>query len=267
MVEEGCEPSAVVVNTDDASRALNACYGQGELAPGQAEKGYFMSQRNDRAARVVRGLRLMTLGLAALIAFPAQAPAEMAMTGTLTDYEAGGKYNGSTIGNYTVAVTSFSPLNSGITADNITVTPVSIGLQFTLPNFAGTMNGTSLEIAWTITDSGGAASITNAALAMTNVTVNGTGLATITDQAVGLRTSLGSGTNMPQDLKSFSPVSSVSFDDRLSAQIGFQAGQAQITTYTEVINVPEPSTFVPALIGALGVATLVSYDWRRRTPR
>ncbi len=226
-----------------------------------------MSQRNDRAARVVYGLRLMTLGLAALIAFPAQAPAELAMTGTLTDYEAGGKYNGSTIGNYSVAVTSYNPLNSGIAADNITVKPVSIGLQFTLPNFTGTMNGKNLEIAWTITDSGGASSLKYASLAMTKVTVNGTGLATITDQALGLRTSLGAGTNTQQDSKSFSNVSSVSFEDRLTVQIGFQAGQAQITTYTDLINTPEPSTFVLALIGALGMATLARYDPRGRKRR
>jgi len=212
----------------------------------------------------------MTLGLAAMIAFPAQAPAGSAMPGTLVDYESGGKYYDSTIGNYTVAVTSYNAQNSGISANNIMVTPVTTGLQFSLPNsdFEGTMDGLNLAISSTITDSGGRASITIASMAMTNVTVSGTRVAKISDTTPGLSTSLGAGTNMKQDQIYFSnPMTSVTFNDQLSVQIGAGAGVAVINSYTDLINTPEPSTFVLALIGAVGVATLAGYDRRRRTPR
>jgi hypothetical protein len=227
-----------------------------------------VSELGDRATWVLRALLIWALGLTPLVTLPGRVEAGPAMVGTLTDYLPGGKYNGSTIGDYTVAATGFLPLNSGITDDKITVTPVSIGLQFTLPGLNGAINQKNLEISWMISDTGGAASIKSASLAMTDTTVTGTGLATITDQ-LGLMTSLGAGTNTPEDVKSLSPTSSVTFDSRLLAQIGGgpMGGQATIRTYTELINVPEPSASVLALIGALGVAILAGYDRRPRPPR
>jgi hypothetical protein len=231
-----------------------------------------MARRNHRAARLVRGLLLLTLGLAASFAFPARAPADVAQPGTLEDYLAGGKYNGATLGNYIVAATSFDARTSGLTAEGITVTPVVfapniVGLQFGTPGFAGNGNGKDLIISWMLSDSGGAQSIKGAFLQMVDVTATGTGLITITDQSVGLSTSLGSGTNTPMAGVEFPATNSVSFSDRLFGQTGFQAGEATIRSYREMINAPEPSSLVLGLIGAVGVAALARYDRRRRTLR
>jgi hypothetical protein len=109
------------------------------------------------------------------------------------------------------------------------------------------------------------ASITNAAMEITNVTVNGTGVARISDTTPGLSTEVGAGTDKRRDVVSFSsPMTSVTFNDVLSVQIGAGAGTAVFGTYKDLINVPEPSTIVLALIGAGGVIRLAGYDRRRR---